>query len=68
LVVGSEYEVYGIDEVRKQKAPCNQGSDQSEEAKVRDISGDILDPVEKIRIELGKEFIREDIETPEYEF
>ena len=68
LVVGFEYEVYRVNKIGKQKARCNQGSDQPEKAKVRDVSGYMLDPVDKKRIELSKEFIREDVKASEYEF
>jgi hypothetical protein len=68
LEVGFEYKVNGINKIREQKARCNKGSDQPEKAKVRYIPGYILDSVEKIRIELSEEFLRENVEALEYEF
>jgi len=68
LLVRSENAVYGFDHVRKQKAGCDERPCKAEPPEIGDIPGEILEPFEKGRVKPSKEFVSENIQTPESNF
>jgi len=63
LVVGLEDEVYGINQVGEKKAGCDKGAGQTEPAQIGDAARELPDSLEEVGIELGEEFLGEDIQA-----
>jgi hypothetical protein len=68
LKIGFKDEIDGINQVGKQKTCSNKGTCQPKPSQICDVLGKFLDSLEKIGIQLGKEFFREYIETSYSEF
>jgi len=63
LVVCLEDEIYGVDQVRKQKASGDKRPSKPEPPQVGDILGEIPDLLDKVGVELSEKFFREDVKT-----
>ena len=68
FVVGFEYEIDRINQVREQKTGGDKRTCQSKPSQVGDILGKLLYSLEEVRIQLSEEFFRKNIETANSDF